>query len=94
MLLTSTEHLLATEGLRCPGDQSIRKCLETGNLWHGPQQTLRPGTGLGDGRVISRALAASEPGGIEPGGLATVAIDRGEDTGGYWEPYVWMEHTI
>jgi hypothetical protein len=29
-----------------------------------------------------------------PGGLATVAIDRAEDTGVYWEPNVWMEHTI
>jgi hypothetical protein len=29
-----------------------------------------------------------------PGGLATVAIDRGEDTGAYWEPNVWMERTL
>jgi hypothetical protein len=28
-----------------------------------------------------------------PGGLTTVAIDREEDTA-YWEPKVWMEHTI
>jgi GNAT superfamily N-acetyltransferase len=29
-----------------------------------------------------------------PGGLATVAIDRGADTGAYWEPNVWMKHTL
>ena len=29
-----------------------------------------------------------------PGGLATVAIDRQSDTGAYWEPNVWMQHTI
>jgi len=29
-----------------------------------------------------------------PGGLATVAIDRDAGTGAYWEPNVWMKHTI
>lgn len=29
-----------------------------------------------------------------PGGLATVAIDRAADTGRYWEPNVWMTHTV
>ena len=29
-----------------------------------------------------------------PGGLATVAIDRGVDRGSYWEPNVWMRHTL
>jgi GNAT superfamily N-acetyltransferase len=29
-----------------------------------------------------------------PGGLATVAIDREAGIGAYWEPNVWMEHTI
>jgi len=29
-----------------------------------------------------------------PGGLATVAIDRGADSGRYWEPNVWMRHTL
>jgi GNAT superfamily N-acetyltransferase len=29
-----------------------------------------------------------------PGGLATVAIDREAGTGAYWEPNVWMQHTI
>jgi hypothetical protein len=29
-----------------------------------------------------------------PGGLATVAIDRDGDTGSYWEPNVWMHHTL
>jgi hypothetical protein len=29
-----------------------------------------------------------------PGGLATVAIDRESDSGSYWEPNVWMQHTI
>jgi hypothetical protein len=29
-----------------------------------------------------------------PGGLATVAIDRDANTGAYWEPNVWMKHTI
>jgi GNAT superfamily N-acetyltransferase len=29
-----------------------------------------------------------------PGGLATVAIDRGADEGRYWEPNVWMRHTV
>ena len=29
-----------------------------------------------------------------PGGLATVAIDRDASTGSYWEPNVWMKHTL
>ena len=29
-----------------------------------------------------------------PGGLATVAIDRDADEGRYWEPNVWMLHTV
>ena len=29
-----------------------------------------------------------------PGGLATVAIDLDADRGGYWEPNVWMQHTL
>ena len=29
-----------------------------------------------------------------PGGLATVAIDRDADIGSYWEPNVWMHHTV
>ena len=29
-----------------------------------------------------------------PGGLATVEIDRDADSGIYWEPNVWMQHTI
>ncbi len=29
-----------------------------------------------------------------PGGLATVAIDREEESGRYWEPNVWMRHTL
>jgi hypothetical protein len=29
-----------------------------------------------------------------PGGLATVRIDRAEDTGTYWEPNVWMLHRL
>ena len=28
------------------------------------------------------------------GGLATVAIDREADRGGYWEPNVWMHHPL
>jgi hypothetical protein len=31
---------------------------------------------------------------VPPAGLATVAIDREENTGAYWEPNVCMEHTI
>jgi len=27
-----------------------------------------------------------------PAGLATVRIDRGHDTGEYWEPNVWIIH--
>jgi hypothetical protein len=29
-----------------------------------------------------------------PGGLATVHIDREQDRGSYWEPNVWMRHTL
>lgn len=29
-----------------------------------------------------------------PGGLATLAIDRDRDRGRYWEPNVWMHHTV
>ena len=29
-----------------------------------------------------------------PGGLATVHIDRDRDRGSYWEPNVWMRHTL
>lgn len=29
---------------------------------------------------------------VFPGGLATVAIERERDVGGYWEPNVWMRH--
>jgi hypothetical protein len=29
-----------------------------------------------------------------PRGLATVRIDRGNDSGGYWEPNVWMHHAL
>jgi hypothetical protein len=29
-----------------------------------------------------------------PGGLAPVAIDREENLGAYWEPNIWMEHTL
>ena len=29
-----------------------------------------------------------------PGGLATVAIDRESDRGRYWEPNVWMHHSL
>jgi hypothetical protein len=29
-----------------------------------------------------------------PGGLATVAINRDEDSGRYWEPNVWMRHIL
>ena len=29
-----------------------------------------------------------------PGGLATVTVDRNADTGSYWEPNVWMQHTV
>jgi hypothetical protein len=31
---------------------------------------------------------------VFPGGLATVAIDRAEDVGRYWEPNVWMRHPV
>jgi hypothetical protein len=29
-----------------------------------------------------------------PGGLAPVSIDREEDRGAYWEPNIWMQHTL
>jgi hypothetical protein len=29
-----------------------------------------------------------------PDGLATVAIDRGQDRGSYWEPNVWIVHDL
>jgi hypothetical protein len=29
-----------------------------------------------------------------PKGLATVRIDREDNSGGYWEPNVWMQHTL
>jgi GNAT superfamily N-acetyltransferase len=29
-----------------------------------------------------------------PGGLSTLAIDRDGDLGSYWEPNVWMHHTL
>jgi hypothetical protein len=29
-----------------------------------------------------------------PGGLATVNIDRQRDHRRYWEPNVWMRHTL
>lgn len=29
-----------------------------------------------------------------PGGLTTVHIDREADRGSYWEPNVWMRHTL
>jgi len=29
-----------------------------------------------------------------PGGLATVRIDHTDDSGSYWEPNVWMRHTV
>lgn len=31
---------------------------------------------------------------VFPGGLATVAIDREQDVGRYWEPNVWMCHSV
>lgn len=31
---------------------------------------------------------------VFPRGLATVAIDRDADVGGYWEPNVWMRHGV
>ncbi|MGH2996540.1 MAG: GNAT family N-acetyltransferase [Gaiellaceae bacterium] len=31
---------------------------------------------------------------VFPRGLATVAIDREADVGGYWEPNVWMRHGV
>ena len=31
---------------------------------------------------------------VFPGGLATVAIDREADRGRYWEPNVWMRHSV
>ena len=29
-----------------------------------------------------------------PGGLSPVTIDREADLGSYWEPNVWMRHTV
>jgi hypothetical protein len=29
-----------------------------------------------------------------PGGLATLAVDRDNDRGSYWEPNVWMRHPV
>ena len=29
-----------------------------------------------------------------PAGLATVEIDHGQDRGSYWEPNVWLVHTL
>jgi hypothetical protein len=29
-----------------------------------------------------------------PGGLATLSIDLDKGTGAYWEPNVWMKHTL
>jgi hypothetical protein len=29
-----------------------------------------------------------------PGGLATLAVDRDNDRGSYWEPNVWMRHSV
>ena len=29
-----------------------------------------------------------------PGGLATLTVDREADQGSYWEPNVWMRHTV
>ena len=31
---------------------------------------------------------------VFPAGLATVHIDRGNDTGQYWEPNVWIIHHV
>ena len=31
---------------------------------------------------------------VFPGGLATLEIDRERDAGRYWEPNVWMVHTV
>jgi hypothetical protein len=31
---------------------------------------------------------------VFPGGLTTLQIDRAEDRGRYWEPNVWMHHTL
>ena len=31
---------------------------------------------------------------VFPGGLATLAVDREEDVGRYWEPNVWMLHGV
>jgi hypothetical protein len=31
---------------------------------------------------------------VFPGGLATVEIDREQDSGRYWEPNVWMRHEV
>jgi hypothetical protein len=31
---------------------------------------------------------------VFPAGLAPVQIDRAQDVGTYWEPNVWIVHTI
>jgi len=31
---------------------------------------------------------------VFPAGLAPVVIDRAQDVGTYWEPNVWIVHTI
>jgi hypothetical protein len=31
---------------------------------------------------------------VFPGGLATLAVDREQDVGRYWEPNVWMRHAV
>jgi hypothetical protein len=31
---------------------------------------------------------------VFPGGLSTLAIDREQDAGRYWEPNVWMAHAV
>jgi hypothetical protein len=31
---------------------------------------------------------------VFPGGLATLAVDREQDVGRYWEPNVWMRHSV
>jgi hypothetical protein len=31
---------------------------------------------------------------VFPAGLAPVLIDRAQDVGTYWEPNVWIVHTI
>ena len=40
------------------------------------------------------ALAAEITPQFQGRGLATVEIDRGADVGTYWEPNVWIVHSI